>query len=178
MGKKKTPKQNQSFQDLVSKANQNALKPFISEQIAHLGNELARQQRDTLESILTKLVVIEKIMMEKVGVSEADFVEKIAEVQDSLVQMEKVEDGIKEGDRVRCILSMKKKEMNDFGPESRKMIDNFGAGSVLGDLEKDLFGTLPGEAKELPFGDDLEHLVKIKVERISRRKEASSDSNG
>ena len=86
MGKKRKaggkPHQTRSFEQLVGKANQEALKPFIMQQLNFLGMQLRQSQIRDLASIQMRIMALEKFMIEKLGITEDDLAVKVAELED------------------------------------------------------------------------------------------------
>ena len=173
MGRKKGrggPRPTKTFTDLVGKSNQEQLKPYINQQVQAMGAQLAAQQRDTLEMILTRLTVMEKFVMEKLNITEDQIANRTADVQDELYGLTKVEDEVKVGDRVRCSISVQVAGADEFGAPAKQMIDNVGSGSTYGkEVEDEIIGIKLGESKEFSFGEAKENKANITIDRISRK---------
>ncbi len=184
MGNKKqsTPRPQQSFQQMVSDASLNKLMPQVEDMVKHyvqnLGQQLAVQQSSTLETLFARVVVLESIVMEKLGYSTEDLTSKVSELEDEkegYSQVEKAE----LGDMVRVEIATKTKDQTDFQGSSRLKIYETGSGQTFGpELESSILGMSTGETKEVSFGQDGQMTAKIKLDRASRKnKNGEEDAN-
>jgi hypothetical protein len=173
MGKKKTqPRLQESLGNLVSKAALTKLLPDIENvvraHVKNLGGHLAVQQASTLETLFARTIVLEKIIMEKHGLTLEDLTKKVADVEDEkegLVQVEEVQ----VGDVARVEIRTRTKEQTEFQGSSRMKISQTGTGQTIGEeLEKGLLGMKTGETKEVEFGQDKAMIAQLRLDRVSR----------
>lgn len=191
MGKKKSSGQSQahlqqSVGSLVSKAALSQMGPQIEQMVRHyvqnLGNQLAVQQASTLETLFARVVVLESIIMEKLGYSSDDLTNKVATLEDEKEGLQSA-DTVETNDVVRLEISTKKKEQTEYQGTSRMKVYNTGAGQNLGlELEGALIGMKAGETKEVAFAEEGKMIAKLTVNRVSRPvktetpQEASNDN--
>lgn len=180
MGNKKSQKNShpqQSFQQLVSEASSNAslnkmmpeVEKMVRAYVQQLGNNLAVQQASTLETLFARVVVLETIVMEKLGYSTEDLTKMVAKIEDEKENLEEVEEA-QNGDVVRLEVSTKTKDQDEFQGTSRLKIYQTGSGQTLGpEMESAIIGMKAGETKEVSFGQDQQLLAKITVNRCSRK---------
>lgn len=175
MGKKKTAQQHvqQSMGNLVSKAALSQMGPAIERYINHkmkeLSSQLAVQQATTLENLFSRVVVLEEIVMEKLGYTTDDLTAKVADIEDRNQGQALVQGAAQHNDVVRLEISTKTNDQDAFQGTSRLMVSNVGTGNTLGvELESAIIGMKSGESKELQFGENKALTAKITVNRVSR----------
>jgi hypothetical protein len=179
MGNKKqsAPKPQQSFQQMVSEASSNAalnkimpeVEKMVRAYVQQLGQNLAMQQASTLETLFARVVVLESIVMEKLGYSTDDLTEMVAKTEDEKEGLIAVEEA-QLGDVVRLEVRTKTKDQEEFQGSSRLKIYQTGSGQTLGpEMESAILGMKAGETKEVSFGQDQQLLAKITVNRCSRK---------
>lgn len=185
MGKKKlsaVPHQTQSFEQMVSKAALAKMAPEIEQMVRHytqnLGNQLAQHQASTLETLFSRVVTLERLAMEKFGLSAEDLANKISDLEDEKEGLSKV-DAVELNDVVRLVVKTKTADQLDYQGESRLKLYQSGSGNTLGpELEGAIIGMKTGEVKTLSFGKDAQLVAEIKVDRISRGpKSEASDAD-
>jgi uncharacterized coiled-coil protein SlyX len=181
MGKKKQHLQ-QSMSQMVSNSALAKLGPhiekYVNNQIRSLGMQLATQQASTLETLFSRVVVLESILMEKYGLTEDYLSNKVADLEDSKQGLSKV-DEVQKGDTVRIEVSTKSKDQEEFQGTSRLKVSNAGSGENLGqELEDALISMKTGETKLVEFGEDKLMQAKIKMDRISRGVSSGTESKG
>jgi hypothetical protein len=166
----KSPSRNTSFEELVSNATTARYKGLIKQEIDQLGQELAGQQADTLTKIYTRLVVLEKIVIEKLGVTQEDMASRIADAEDAPYGLQVV-DTAEKGDRVRVQFAGKPATDAEYTKTSNTMINNIGSGGTFGkEIEDAIVGMKTDETKEITVGEaEKAFNVKITVNRISRQ---------
>lgn len=176
MGKKRgqksgKPHQNRSFEQLVGKANQEALKPFIMQQMNFLGMQLRQAQLKELSSIQMRIMALEKFAIEKLNITEDDIANKVAELEDEATGLILSSEGAKEGDLLRATIQVKTEGQDEFGPEQRMQIDKLALEpfTVTEDFEKQLVGIAQGETREVKM-DEGKTLVNVTADRISTPK--------
>lgn len=172
MGKKRTGNNNQhasqSFGQMVSKAALTQMLPQIESMVNNLGRRLAAQQARTYEMLFSRIVVLEKIMMEKYGITEENLADRFADVEDERDSLVKA-DTVEQGDLVRLEISTKVNDQKDFQGTTKLKVPNIGKGDQLGtELETAALGMKVGETKEVKFGEKQELTAKLFVQRISR----------
>lgn len=184
MGKKKQQQHvQQSMGNMVSAAALAQLGPKIEQLVrAHvdsLGNQLTSQQISTFQNILLRLVTLEKLVIEKLGVTAEDLAKRVSDLEDSAEGLESV-DTVELGDTVRLEISTKTKDQDRFQGSSLLKLDNTGKGEYLGqELEAALLGMKSNETKEINFGQDGAMVAKLTVNRVSRKvktQEATNDA--
>lgn len=187
MGKKKSQQhQQQSFGNMVSKAALTQMGPQIEQMVRayvqNLGNQLAAQQASTLETLFARVVVLEQIVIEKLGYSGEDLTNMVAAIEDEKENLTLVDGAAELGDVVRLEISTKAKDQTEFQGSSRLKIYQTGSGQTIGqELEAAILGMKTKETKEINFGKDGAMVAKITIDRVSRaQKEETSgeQSNG
>lgn len=181
MGKKKQHLQ-QSMGQMVSNAAMAKLGPhiqnYVDNRVRALGMQLATQQASTLETLFSRIVVLESIIMEKYSLTEDDLSNKVADLEDSKQGLTKV-DQVEKGDTARLEISTKSKDQEDFQGSSRLKLSNVGSGENLGqELEDALIGMKTGETKLIEFGEDKLMQAKVRMDRISRGVSNGTESKG
>lgn len=189
MGKKKSSSGNhlqQSMGQMVSRAALAQMGPQIEQMVRayvnQLGNQLAVQQASTLETLFARVVVLETIVMEKLGYSTEDLTKMVANIEDEKEGLTLVEGAAELGDVVRLEIATKAKDQAEFQGSSRLKISQTGTGQTIGtELETAVLGMKAGETKEVSFGKDGAMTAKITVDRVSRGQKAEAQkeqSNG
>lgn len=187
MGKKKTSggqqHQQQSFGQMVSRAALAQMGPQIEQivraYVNQLGNQLAVQQASTLETLFARVVVLETIVMEKLGYSTEDLTKMVAAIEDEKEGLTLVEGAAELGDVVRLEIATKTKDQTEFQGSSRLKISQTGTGQTIGtELENAILGLKAGETKEVNFGKDGAMTAKITIDRVSRGQKAEAASQG
>ena len=175
MGKKRKsggkPKANRSFEQLVGKANQEALKPFIMQQLNFLGMQLRQSMIRDLSSVQMRIMALEKFMIEKLGITEDDLAVKVAELEDEATGFVASSEGALEGDLLRATINVKTESQEEFGPEQRMQIERLAQEpyTVTEDFEKQLVGIKAGETREVKM-DEGKTLVQVRADRVSTPK--------
>lgn len=173
MGKKKNQNHlQQSVGNLVSKAALAQMGPQIEavvrSYVQQLGNQLAVQQASTLETLFARVVVLESIVMEKLGYTTEDLTNKVADIEDEKENLMKV-DQVELGDVVRLEIRTKTKDQTEYQGSSRLKVAQIGTGQTVGtELETAVIGMKAGETKEVLFGKDQAMSAEIKLDRVSR----------
>jgi hypothetical protein len=181
MGKKKqTQHIQQSMGQMVSRAALSQLGPQIENMVRayvnKLGSQLAEQQASTLETLFARVVVLESIIMEKLGYTTEDLTNKVATIEDEKENLVVSDSGAELNDVVRLEISTKTKDQADFQGSSRIKLYKTGTGQTIGqELEQAIIGMKAGETKEVNFGKDAAMAARIKVDRVSRLVEATSE---
>lgn len=189
MGKKKgnAGPQNhlqQSMGQMVSKAALAQMGPAIDatvrQYVQNLGNQLAQQQASTLETLFSRVVVMERLLMEKFGITADDLATKVADLEDEKEGLESVS-AVESGDVVRMVIKTKTKDQTEFQGESRLKLYGAGTGKTIGEeLESALIGMATGDVKHVEFGKDKALVAEMTINRVSRpvKEESKEQSNG
>lgn len=174
MGKKKSAQHvQQSMGQLVSRAALTQMGPEIEQlvraYVQNLGSQLAVQSASTLETLFARVVVLESIVIEKLGFTAEDLTNKVADIEDEKQGLLKV-DAVELNDVVRVEIRTKTKDQPDYQGSSRLKISQTGTGQTIGqELEGALLGMKTGETKEVQFGQDQGMTAELKLNRVSRR---------
>lgn len=176
MGKKRSkgagkPRATMSFEQLVGKANQEALKPFIMQQMNFLGMQLRQSFLRELGSIQMRIMALEKFAIEKLDITEDDIANKVAELEDEATGFVVSDTGAVAGDLLRATIKVKSEGQDDFGPEQRMQIDKLAQQpfTVTEDFENQLVGIAQGETREVKM-DEGKTLVLVTADRVSTPK--------
>lgn len=184
MGKKKSSGHiQQSMGQMVSRAALAQLGPEIEQlvrgYVQQLGNQLAVQQASTLETLFARVVVLESIIMEKLGYSTEDLTAKVAQIEDEKESFELVQGEAQAGDVVRLEIKTKTKDQTEFQGSSRLKIYQVGSGQTIGEeLESAIVGMKSGETKQVSFGKEGAMVAEIKVDRVSRQIKSQDVTTG
>lgn len=181
MGRKKNKKQQQqhvqqSMGQMISKAALAQMGPqiekYINETIQRLGSRLAMQTAETTETLFSRIIVLENIIIEKLGYTKDDLANLVSDLEDSSEGLALVTDGvIQKGDVVRLEVKTKTKDQAEYQGSSRLKLYDTGTGNTLGEeLESALIGLKSGEIKTINFGKDKEMVAEFTINRVSRAK--------
>lgn len=150
MGKKQHA--TQSFTQLVGKANQEALKPFIIEVMQSLGQQLARQQLAATGEVITSIAALKRVLISKGIMTEADFVEARFQEEDAAWGLTESTEAAQAGDFVRITFKAKSDKDEAFGPEDRLNIKRLVEDNTLQpEVAEGIVGMKKGETKEIAF---------------------------
>lgn len=166
LGGQSKPKQ--SFEQMVSDASLSKLKPFIQSEVTRVSRLMVQEQMGGIQALFERLTAVEKIITEKLGISDEEYVNRVTDVQDEFMGVKALDREAKEGDVVRVEISTKQKSQEQYQGTSRMMISNLGAGTSIGkELELSLVGLKAGEIKVVEFGPEKSLEAKILINRIS-----------
>lgn len=181
MGKKKTnnggkPHQNLSFEQLVAKANQERLKPYIHELFMSLGNDLSQRVFRQLANIQTRVMALEEILIEKFNVSEVEIQQKVAQIEDEATGYSAVTRPAQAGDLLRVSIETKAKGTEEFTAPVKRQITKLlnKPFSLTETIETALVGVSAGESKEVTLEGDF--LVRVTVDRVSENLAAKAQA--
>lgn len=178
----KTPHASNSYLNLVAKAAnsqaKDTIEPMVIQKVAQAAGIVEGNLKRYISHTLSKLVVIEKLLIEK-GVLTSDEISKgLMDHEDAAWGLETATDGTKANDTLRLVVR-KKAEGAEYGLPYNVMIPSVGSGqSELGKAnEESLLGLEAGSKKEV---EDTENKITLEVfiTRVSRRKEAANDKQG
>jgi len=181
MGKKKTnnggkPHQSLSFEQLVAKANQERLKPYIHELFMSLGNDLSQRVFRQLANIQTRVMALEEILIGKFNVTEVEIQQKVAEIEDEATGYKSVTRPAEAGDLLRVSIETKAKGTEEFTAPVKRQITKLlnQPFSLTETIEKALVGVSAGETKEVTLEGDF--LVRVTVDRVSENLAAKAQA--
>lgn len=169
--KKAPPKATQSFQQLVSQSNRDALKPYIIETcetlVNSLGNQLAANQFQKMASVFTRMTAIQRILTAKCGISEAEVREMVMDVEDEATGHTKTTEAAVEGDLVRITMMTKTSKETEFKRKVQREVtlDLNAENADTKLLNESLVGMKAGETKEVAVGTVK---VLLEVNRVSK----------
>lgn len=179
MGKKKSnskPHQSMSFEQLVGKANRDALKPYIHELFMSLGNDLSQRVFRQLANIQTRVMALEEILIGKFNVTEVEIQQKVAEIEDEATGYKAVTRPAEAGDLLRVSIETKAKGTEEFTAPVKRQITKLlnQPFSLTETIEKALVGVSTGETKEVTLEGDF--LVRVTVDRVSENLAAKAQA--
>lgn len=162
-----------NFLALVEEASLKKVQPYINQTFQQLAMQMQQEQNLGLSSLARRLVVLEEIVGEKLGVSLDELTERVYDLEDKDSGYEKAEE-VKDGSLVRLTIATKVKDQEEFQGESTLVVtDTNNEPLTLGpDLEPALVGLKTGESKEISFGKDEKMVAKVTVLRVSEKVEA------
>lgn len=170
MGKKRTQQhQVDTFGSLVSKAALKQLLPHIEGMVKSLGQQLVIRQAKSTEQMFTRIVAIEKILIDKLGVTQLDLTNKVADVEDERDGLLQAED-LQNGDTARIAVRQKQQDETEYtsGTTNLKAV-NLGSGDNFGkEVEDQLMGMKVGEVREIKAGKDNTVTVEVTLSRCAR----------
>lgn len=168
----KDPRPTDSFANLVGKANRDALKPFIQQEVAQARGELARQQLSYFAPVVTRLTVLERILQEKFGYTREQLTEISWDVEDTALGLVKTDEPAAEGDHVRLTANFK---VNGRDKVEESIVDHLDQPhpitqqkKLLGDSEKLLIGAKTGDTVSMPSPVPGITDFTILVQRVSK----------
>lgn len=159
---------NQSFAELVSNAQLNALKPFIHQQISVLGNELARRVFGQLGNVQTRIMALERIVQNRLNITDAEIMSVVTDVEDEATGHRKVDRPAEAGDLVRISVRTKSEANPEFTQPAKQEV-----GSLLKqpyslgakELEDALVGMNVGDVKLVTIQEKYD--FELTVDRVS-----------
>ena len=166
----KKPRATQSFEQMVSQAQLNALKPYIEEQVrentARMIPMLTKMLADPLSMVQNRLLSLEEVM----GVDKEALAHNLAKREDAALGLTEVEGPAKEGDSVRLEV------VTDGGDPDRILIQRLMHRNAQGqvqttfeELEKAVIGLKVEESSSVK--DDEGKTVAFRVIMLSRKVE-------
>jgi len=183
MGNKKQQHLQQSMGNMVSKAALAQMGPaierYVQALVQNLGSQVATQTASTMETLFSRIVVLESIIMEKYGLTKEDLATKVSNLEDEKEGLKQVEGGVEKNDIVRLEIKTKAKDQTEYQGSSLLKVYKTGSGETLGEeLETPILGMKAGETKTVEFGKDKQMVAEISINRISRaeKTEESKDA--
>lgn len=185
--KKKNAHPTQSFAQLMSDAQLNALKPYIEQQVIRGSQQIVtglyRVILEERAAMQTRQMAFERLLkLNCPWFSDELLALTVAEVEDESAKLEAVAGEIQEGDKVRLEYSVKAYNETDFTPVDKLVIHTVnvkgpnGTVQTYPELESNLVGLHSGETKEFVVPEIVEEgrepentKVKVTVIRVSRK---------
>ena len=169
-----------SFMELVENASLTKVKPYIDQRVQQLGFQLQQEQNLSLSALARRIVVLEELVGEKLGISLDELTSRVYDLEDKDSGYEKTEE-VKEGSLVRLSIATKATESeDDFAGESTLVVTGVAAEpyTLPKELETALVGLATGESTEAAFGKDGKMTAKMTVLRVSEKiQEEKADEN-
>lgn len=184
---KKDAHPTQSFAQLVSQANRDALKPYIDEQVQIKSSQLARQHLSAISEIIAPMAALTRLLVKKGIVTNEELTEARFDTEDEAWNLKATTEGAAEGDYVRIQFQTREdKEGSEYGEEdhlSVRRLGNAQAQQLPTDWEAGMIGMKAGETREIPFTMDsqqlnpetkkldavtLKYIAKTTVRRVSQ----------
>ena len=177
MGKKKgnsKPHPTKSFDQYVAEATLTKFRSYIDSNIQGLGRALMQQTNQQLTGLVTRLIVLEELLIEKYPeITKETLAIKVAEIEDRLEGFKSVSetDEVTLGDRVRVEIRTKKADDSKWENDwQRFLINDTGSGNTLGkELEESILGLRVNETRTVLFGQDHSLEAEFKINKISRK---------
>lgn len=175
MGKKKSQQHvAQSMGNMVSRAALTQMGPEIEKIVMHhvrqLGSKLAEQQVNTFQTLFTRLVVLETVIIEKMGITQEELSTRVSALEDEKEGFVILGEMTEVGDLVRVGVKTRTKDQTAWQGESLLKVYELGTGNTLGkEIEDQLIGMKVGESRIVEFGKDKGMVGEITMNRISRQ---------
>lgn len=177
MGKKKTagkPHATMSFEQMVGKANQEALKPYVNQLFANLANDVNTRVFTKLGIFQNRIEVLETLLKDKVGVTQQEIDNVLFDLEDKVTGYRKVDRETQMADLVRLTMRVKPKG-KEYGTPTKKEFSRLGLEPYamgMKFIEEALFGLAVGQTKEVPFDEQLQTVsgveaLEFTIDRIS-----------
>lgn len=171
-----------SYQKMVEQGAAKLASDLLKNQVTSLvgmeTRKISQQYGQELGGVVTRLAAIESILMDKLGLDEADLLEEVAKIEDKALGFEVTTDSVKEGDLVRLSVVGKPEDQEEYTNEPALVkVHNVGVSpfQLPKELEEGILGHSEGEELELKYADDT-MVAKIVIERISRKIDEKSES--
>lgn len=177
MGKKKGGAQHaqNSFAQLVGKANQEALKPYILQVIGEVGNDISRRVMSKMAILQNRIEALETILKERLDLTQVELDNSLFDLEDRVTGYIKVDRPAQEGDLLRLTMRTRKVDSEEFGKPQKREFSNLGKPPyALGVefVEKALIGAEIGKPVVVPFDKELQEATKTQeleftIDRVS-----------
>lgn len=164
------PHPTMSFEQMVSKAALDRLKPYIAQMAAEEAKKLENKTNNTLNMLFGRIVVLEQLAMDHFKITDEQLADKLNDVEDGNQGLAVATDQVVVGDLVRLEIKTKDKDAKEWAGSSRIKVYQAGSGQTLGaEIEKQLPGMKPGEVKAFDIGKEGDQMtVELTINRISR----------
>lgn len=169
---------NKLVQENAAALANNMLKNTVKAEIHQASTRMSRQYGQELAGLVTRLTALENILMSKFDITEELLTLEIANVEDTALGLEQVDDAVQVGDTVRLTVVGKLIEDEEYQQTPAKIkVDNVANGqfTLPQKLEEGLIGATVGQELEIEFTD--KNVAKVVIERVSRKlKDEESES--
>lgn len=169
-----------AFGKMVEEASLAKVKPYIDQRMQQLGFQLQQEQNLSLSALARRIVVLEELVGEKLGISLEELTERVYDLEDKDSGYEKTEE-VQTGSLVRLTIATKTTDSeDDFAGESTLVVTDVANQpfTLPKELEESLVGLKAGESVETAFGADDKMTAKMTVLRISEKiQEEKADEN-
>lgn len=171
MSKKKNQlRPTMSFEQVVAQASLNRLKPYVSQMVSQESQNIRGAMGQTLRTMFSRLVVMERILMEKFGYSQDDLASLVSNVEDEHEGLVEVSDEVKLNDVVRFEIKTKAVDAVEYQGSSKLRTTKTGTGENLGkEIESNILGMKKGETKEFQINPKKPVDVCVTINKVSRR---------
>ncbi len=179
MGKKKNLSGHTSgtkaFADKIGQANLEALKPYIDQQIKIMMQKLAQQQLAAIGEVLGQFSALKTLLQEKGVFTKEEILEAQFLLEEAAMGQVQSTEPVSKGDFLRVIYTVKAPGTEEFGPEQRTNVRDYGENQEQFPKEfyEALDGMNKGDSKEVDFipeGSQDKYSAKITVVRIAKVK--------
>jgi FKBP-type peptidyl-prolyl cis-trans isomerase (trigger factor) len=174
MGKKKTKSNTahpqESFQQLVARTALNIVKPYATELMMELANDLSLRVFKQIGNVQTRIMAIEELLIEKMGITLADIELKASDIEDEATGYKTADRPAQEGDLIRVVVSMKTKEGTEFSAPQKRLITKLlnKPHALTQTVEEGIVGMTSGQTKEMEL-DGGAAIAKITVSKVSEK---------
>lgn len=188
LGKKTTaPRPTQSFSQMMSQAQLNALKPFIqglvAEQFQQATQGIYQFVMNERSSMMTRQLAFERLLKDNCPwFTEDALAMTVALVEDEALGLVQVTDEAKEGDKIRLDFQAMESTMKEYGKLNKLAIHSLNTKGPNGNvqthetMEQTIVGMKLDEAREFLIpetveeGKEPEHTrIRVVLKRISRK---------
>lgn len=193
MGKKKGQQggkhASQSFADMVGKANQEALKPFILQVIGDVGNDISRRVMAKMAILQNRVEALEALLIEDGYFDQVQLDSSLFDLEDKVTDYQPVNRPAQEGDLVRLTMRVKNTKTG-WGKPTKKEFSNLGLPPYkmgLPEIEKVLLGVEVGgtanflfeneELKKATGSDEIEFTIDRISEKIPKPEPVKEESS-
>jgi hypothetical protein len=190
MSKKNKTHPTQSFAQMVSNSNVKSLEPVVQQMVEQQSQKVAQvlssQLIDALAGVQTRLMVLERVTIEKLGISKEDLGRRILEVEDEATG-HKETDTIERGDLVRVTLRATKEGMVGTPPPTPVILRHVGEPlnqeapyQSYRELEEALIGKKTGDVVDVQVQVPTagEYTFNVVIDRVSRPTVTQGPVNG
>ncbi len=170
--KRNQPHQTASFQQLVAQTSLNRMKPYIEQLVSNESENIKNSINQTLRTMFSRIVVMERVLMEKFGYSQEDLANLVSSVEDEHEGLTEVTDEVKLNDVVRFEIKTKTVDAEEYQGSSRMRTTKTGTGESLGkEIEGQILGMKKGETKDFQINPKKDVTVRVTINKVSRRLE-------
>lgn len=189
MKKKISSHPTRSFDQMVSDESLKRYQGYIDESIRQGEAKLAKSQLESSAMILKRLIALESLLADKVGITSADIVNKVMEIEDAALGYEGAgpDASVQAGNALRIQYQSKLSTEENFSPVKKLNLYrvNTEPFEINKDLESQIIGMKKGETKQIDINVPVvgkEELMtvnfQITVDRISLKLEPVAAEQG